>query len=97
MIRIERSFFSPTSSFQDPSPCPGRGQARLARAGEGSSHIYLDAEKNRRGVQNHCTLPAPARSPYRPFTHQHSFEPERSFEREVVDVRLGLDNGGLFL
>ena len=25
----------------DPSPCPGRGQARLARAGEGSSHVYL--------------------------------------------------------
>src|SRR5260370_37515217 len=24
--------------FPDPSPCPGRGQARLARAGEGSSH-----------------------------------------------------------
>ena len=23
------------------SLCPGRGQARLARAGEGSSHIYL--------------------------------------------------------
>src|SRR6266851_8987153 len=25
----------------DPSPCPGRGRARLARAGEGSSHINL--------------------------------------------------------
>ncbi len=23
------------------SLCPGRGQARMARAGEGSSHIYL--------------------------------------------------------
>src|SRR5712692_9077065 len=31
----------PLSAFPDPSSCPGRGQARLARAGEGSSHIYL--------------------------------------------------------
>src|SRR5713226_161538 len=27
-----------SSLFSDPSPCPGRGQARLARAGEGSIH-----------------------------------------------------------
>src|SRR5216683_3773806 len=31
----------PLPPFMDPSSCPGRGQARLARAGEGSSHIYL--------------------------------------------------------
>src|SRR5216684_6756466 len=33
------------AAFPDPSPCPGRGQARLARAGEGSIHAaaYLDS------------------------------------------------------
>ncbi len=32
----------PLSAFQIPLPVhPGRGQARLARAGEGSSHVYL--------------------------------------------------------
>src|SRR6266851_10141940 len=31
------SLISISVSISDPSPCPGRGQARLARAGEGSS------------------------------------------------------------
>src|SRR6266852_6734665 len=31
----------PFPPLPDPSPCPGRGQARLARAGEGSSRVYL--------------------------------------------------------
>ena len=33
-------FDSVSLLVSDPSPCPGRGQARLARAGEGSSHVY---------------------------------------------------------
>src|SRR6266852_8842574 len=30
--------YSGKLSISDPSPCPGRGQARLARAGDGSIH-----------------------------------------------------------
>src|SRR6266478_7430322 len=36
----------PFAALPDPSPCPGRGQARVARAGEGSIHpvAYLNSE-----------------------------------------------------